>query len=422
MSGEAKICKVGELFEKELQIPPYQRPYAWDVKNVKRLLDDILHYLNDEYLIGNMILHANGTKFDIIDGQQRLVTLALVLKVCEVETKFLDQNINPNSKYNLVRNYSFIQRQIQDSKKKEIAEFINEKLNLTYCVVNEIDDVFVVFDTQNTLGKPLTRAELLKNHHFMHVDSLSATMQKQIAKEWKKYQNMVSWNNFSMLEATLNELYIARQIFKANIFSLGNYINYNDLAFNEFLGIEIRDKGYSRTSGLKFSSSIIKGAEFFSYTIKYCEFYVRLFESANFCQKYYVNQAMIIMLLIYVDKFGIDNNFKRFFECIFIYLFIVLAENTKIRHNCKMLVNNSKDAILTRIFGFVNTSDFSSELIDKLENDIKVDFEFDDKSNLHNLNKAFELLNKDVKSEFLKEKIESLSFYRIKFKGGEDEV
>lgn len=408
------IKSVEEIFEQnEPQIPNYQRPYVWSIKNVRRLIGDIKHYFRDdkEYLIGNIILHKNEGKFDIIDGQQRLVTLALMLKVCGIELKFLEQEINPSSKQALVQNFNFIKTEI----KSEIAEFIKKKIKLTYYIVQDIDEAFVVFDTQNTLGKPPKKAELLKNHHFIHIKELGQDRQNQIAKRWKKYQNTSSWNNFSLLEATLNDLYIARKIFKGENFSLGNYINYNDLAFDEFLGI--KNKGYMRIGELKFSSSIIEGFEFFSYTLKYCNLYKRLFDEANFCQKYYINQAMMVMLLIYVDKFGFDDNFNQFFECVFVYLFAVLSYYDRIFFNCIWLVNDGENTILTRIFKLLNTSDFSHELINKLKNDIEFEFKFGNENGsfIRHPSKAFELLHENFKSKFSNEIINKISFEKIKF-------
>lgn len=67
-----------------LNIPDYQRPYAWGIEQVKILLKDISEQIdkNQKYLLGSLILHKGNT--EIVDGQQRLTTLALILRVlCE---------------------------------------------------------------------------------------------------------------------------------------------------------------------------------------------------------------------------------------------------------------------------------------------------------------------------------------------------
>jgi len=70
-----------ELFYK---IPPYQREYAWGKEHWENLFND----LNDNgknYFLGSIICIANGessdtySSLDVIDGQQRLVTLSILL-------------------------------------------------------------------------------------------------------------------------------------------------------------------------------------------------------------------------------------------------------------------------------------------------------------------------------------------------------
>ena len=56
---KAEIISVKELLENsKLQIPDYQRPYKWNIKNVNQLLDDIiLHTNKSAYRIGTIVFH-----------------------------------------------------------------------------------------------------------------------------------------------------------------------------------------------------------------------------------------------------------------------------------------------------------------------------------------------------------------------------
>ena len=73
-----------------LRIPEYQRIYCWEEKNVYRLLEDVFDLSNkSKYYLGNIILQEVENNFyDIIDGQQRLVTLSLILN------ELGEQNLN----------------------------------------------------------------------------------------------------------------------------------------------------------------------------------------------------------------------------------------------------------------------------------------------------------------------------------------
>ena len=69
-----------------VSIPEYQRPYKWTARNAIRLLDDIIEARNDNkevYRVGTLILHKEqrdgGDVYDIVDGQQRTITFALLL-------------------------------------------------------------------------------------------------------------------------------------------------------------------------------------------------------------------------------------------------------------------------------------------------------------------------------------------------------
>lgn len=79
------------LFELIYEVPVYQRPYSWDKEQVEVLLADISEAFFSEdreegYYTGNIIVYdtddkVNGriSRYDIIDGQQRITTFSLVL-------------------------------------------------------------------------------------------------------------------------------------------------------------------------------------------------------------------------------------------------------------------------------------------------------------------------------------------------------
>ena len=68
----AGIKSVGDILSiKELRIPEYQRPYRWNDKNVRQLLEDILDSKNagkKSYRIGSVILYQNTEE---INGRSR---------------------------------------------------------------------------------------------------------------------------------------------------------------------------------------------------------------------------------------------------------------------------------------------------------------------------------------------------------------
>lgn len=85
------LWNLENLFKCMYDVPVYQRPYSWDKEQIDVLLDDIIEAYkskskNEGYYTGNIIVFdkndkINGliTKYDIIDGQQRITSFALVL-------------------------------------------------------------------------------------------------------------------------------------------------------------------------------------------------------------------------------------------------------------------------------------------------------------------------------------------------------
>ena len=86
----AEQKSIYQIFSGENQyiIPPYQRAYSWTMVQCKALFEDIKKaFYNSEqegYFLGNIVLAKSieeRNKLEVIDGQQRLASLTLLLKV-----------------------------------------------------------------------------------------------------------------------------------------------------------------------------------------------------------------------------------------------------------------------------------------------------------------------------------------------------
>ena len=85
--GEPKI-PAGTLFS----IPPYQRGYRWTSNEVKALLNDLSEFwASDEkvYCLQPLVVQALGNgKYNVVDGQQRLTTLAIILHAMGISSQW----------------------------------------------------------------------------------------------------------------------------------------------------------------------------------------------------------------------------------------------------------------------------------------------------------------------------------------------
>ena len=187
MSIEAAIKTTRQVLERNLSIPPYQRPYRWTTKNVMQLLDDIRTSMaagKQEYRMGTVICHKDEKKkeYDIVDGQQRLTTIILILKGVDrklkreseiVLTNLQQLRYNGNSVSSICENMAFIEGRLQDNVStngKELAEYILEKCKFAEIVVDDLGEAFQMFDTQNGRGKSLELYNLLKAYHIRAMD------------------------------------------------------------------------------------------------------------------------------------------------------------------------------------------------------------------------------------------------------------
>lgn len=95
---EIRKCNLNQLIEEKLvlgfSLPLYQREYSWEKKNWEEFLKSIEEIAeNNEkeqekpniWFIGDIILQKkldnDIVHFDIIDGQQRLITIFLLLAI-----------------------------------------------------------------------------------------------------------------------------------------------------------------------------------------------------------------------------------------------------------------------------------------------------------------------------------------------------
>src|SRR5690606_18322640 len=158
--NEAKqeIKKLSELIKIGLVIPPYQRPYKWKAENVTQLLEDIFeHVLTKEkvYRIGNLIVHEDNSLLNIVDGQQRLITISILLSCLgETEGIFLNQNFRHKiSKDNIIYNYRVIRDWLSKIPDKALLKIhLLEKCEFVLFTVYDQDEAFQLFDSQNARG------------------------------------------------------------------------------------------------------------------------------------------------------------------------------------------------------------------------------------------------------------------------------
>ncbi len=206
---------ISEIFtgNKMLEVPFFQRAYVWKEDNWERFLEDIEYVCSTKlpYFMGSLILKQQMTDSNssvgdvrlVIDGQQRLTTISILMKVLSlkkgINSRFersftlvdgnpvLCHNRNDQAAFNRIMKLEKLEDLREPDKITEAYRyFVNnadpDKLDfdlICYKVLfvgidlDQDDDEQQIFDTINSLGVVLTTAELLKNYFFSRKDLTS---------------------------------------------------------------------------------------------------------------------------------------------------------------------------------------------------------------------------------------------------------
>jgi hypothetical protein len=235
------IINIGDLLVKELVVPEYQRPYKWTDKNCNELFFDIKNALNankSAYRLGNVITHTkDDNKFDIVDGQQRIISLLLLLKEFG-ESKLPDLKVvhNKHTLVNLKRNRklfaSLVKEQFKsDESKKKFIDYLLNKCQVVFMITKCEYQAFQMFDSQNSRGKELDPRDLLKAYHLREISPHVSYLEKmEIDKKWV--------NNTDKINALLS-----RVLYPIKAWAKGeNGIDPLKYHIDEFKGISRFDK------------------------------------------------------------------------------------------------------------------------------------------------------------------------------------
>lgn len=236
------------------QIPKFQRPFSWTEENFADLIDDLTDAydvgrnsngpllddageLNDNardayepYVLGSIILNAgneSGGRYDIIDGQQRLTSLAILIavlrdlvddedradqlgkriyeesdpvmgksetvriRVRKRDHEFFEENVltkgatkdapepemgNTEPEENILQAIKTFRDELMEWQDEEDGDLDDFAIYLTLRVVmvristNSLSSAFRLFNVTNARGMPLNNADLLKSENLSHID------------------------------------------------------------------------------------------------------------------------------------------------------------------------------------------------------------------------------------------------------------
>lgn len=231
------------IASKESEIPEFQRNYVWKKNQIDELIDSIRDNDNGYYL-GNVVIvkGSNGNGIGkIVDGQQRLITLSLILfvlldyisddllknKIKNIIWKEHD-NINPRIEFkkseldeaykNILNNiipddlndidssikkilykaFSDIRNKIGGLKNKDI--FIEKIISLEFVVIRTYseEEAYLLFEGLNSTGLTLSAVELTKNAILSKIKDLDSVNIKKYVEAWDKFEKKFDSNKANL--------------------------------------------------------------------------------------------------------------------------------------------------------------------------------------------------------------------------------
>lgn len=249
--------KIENIFQRAAvyTVPRYQRDYVWKEVNWKELWIDLQFTLQNDnkipwsHFLGTIVLNQaedkdNGLdKYEIIDGQQRMMTIYLLLIAIYKNFKRLSEgdkkNISnyifesfltsltkeskrelmlSNELYNddlkfiidsasdcstidrsnkLYLPFMYFDNNLKDKNYEYLDKFLNKLLsvNIVEIISGEDEEIYNIFEVLNARGQKLKQIELLKNHIMKYIQPRETAFIDKAKIKWRNIQNNIEHLN-----------------------------------------------------------------------------------------------------------------------------------------------------------------------------------------------------------------------------------
>lgn len=200
-----ETCCLGQIFSNNLVIPDYQRNYCWEKKHIDNLWASLKEIpARGHYHLGTIILQKQDDgRYAVIDGQQRLVSLTLILDDLNYkgDLPLLKQSFRSNvSKKQIAENKWTIRNLCRHLHENDFCQKLIRQLSFSVLILKEsrLDLAYTFFSNQNAKGVELSDYDLLKAHHLRYIPN--ECQQEHMAERW----NTLIEKEYRKLDAVLS--------------------------------------------------------------------------------------------------------------------------------------------------------------------------------------------------------------------------
>ena len=264
---EAHERNIDKIFSDDyaFEIPPYQRPYAWEKEQAGELLSDLFDAMGNKnenggtYFLGSIVLikDRNDPLSFVVDGQQRLTTLTILLSVlrdlsdddevksrrcgyiyqkadedrgtserCRLRLREQDQsffcnhiqklgatgNTNNVDKHGepqirIIENAIYFINKLSeksDAQRSELFRFIIQNCYLVVVAVPTPEAAMRIFTVLNARGMDLKPTDILKADMLQRAERGS---EENLAREWEKIEEQAGRDKFAELFGHIRMIY-----------------------------------------------------------------------------------------------------------------------------------------------------------------------------------------------------------------------
>ena len=313
-----------------LNIPDYQRGYCWGKRQVEGLMESIWYYdwkgdNKNKLHLGTIVVHEHDTEgrtvWDIVDGQQRLITLSILLAILRpgevpplLKCKTDDEDI--------LKHIHWAAKTIKNWKEShQVAEVVSgdimRRITVDVIKVNGADMLplaHTFFNAVNSAGKKLSDYDLLKSHHLRFLDKDDP--QAWVANEWDTciQERIASFNG--------EEVPLVEEFLDASLYRLRRWIRNRSIrsgrghVFEHYSAYESMPGKCPTLGGSTYAAGIVGGMWFFSFARKYAAVF-RQFAATNAVRQLYafdnaprhirLLHVIRALLFLYYCRFCLDG-------------------------------------------------------------------------------------------------------------------
>ena len=259
-------------------IPDYQRPYSWEREQCETHWEDFKVFAipnddadlfdddNDEYFLGTILTFLNDSKQkEVIDGQQRLITLLLLMRafyetvdkndnrirqdiekciwhigrdgepdktkikiksevaaedeIKEFEKIISDGKATKGNKSRYAENYRYFQRKISEFKQETPDNFSDFVRRILYnCILLPIetskqDTALRIFTTLNDRGMKLSDSDIFKAQFYKFYRDQGRQEKENFIRRWKDLEEFCNKNFHPRTGTPLDDLFMRYMYF-----------------------------------------------------------------------------------------------------------------------------------------------------------------------------------------------------------------